>query len=276
MVKKLLLAILILPLLAIGSEEVLQLRCIPSPNLLKNADFSKLNPKGYPESWVFDNCSKSPLFKSRIIRDQECNYLEIDTDWQKFGYWLQKVAVQEGTSYYVSVEVQSNAPSPAIWLRSIAGKNSSGKSLGNLESVTKAYLYHSKERKEVLKDFIDEQLIRTLDFNNWNRIGREIKIPEKRLMKSMDVRIGICGGDAGTARFRNPVFRKAEATLEITVTGKKWNSVTVKGAKPEVVKLDPAKAEQIVSVILPVACRIYNVELAGANGKKVIREVTNE
>ena len=276
MVKKLLLAILLLPLLAIGSEKILQLQCIPSPNLLENANFSKITPQRHPIAWKFDNCSKSPLFKSRVISMPKYNYLEIDTDWQKFGYYLQKVSIKENVSYYVSVDVQSNNPVPAIWLRCLAGKNASGKSLGNLEYVIKAYLYHSQERKEVLKDFIDEKLISTLDDKSWNRICKEVKIPPKRQMNSMDVRIGICGGNAGSARYRNPVFRRAESTLKITIKGKNWNKVTIKGAKPEVVKLNPQKDNQVVSVKLPVACRIYKVVLAGANGKKVFGKVTNE
>ena len=101
--KKLFLLVCLLPLVSSGSEDVLQLRCIPSPNLLKNVQFSKIDSKGRPESWSFDNCSKSPHFKSRIYRSSNVNVLEIYTEWQKFGYWLQKVAVQEGI--YVSQRI---------------------------------------------------------------------------------------------------------------------------------------------------------------------------
>ena len=274
--KKLFLLVWLLPLLSYGGENALQLRCIPSPNLLKNVQFRKIDPRGRPESWVFDNCSKSPHFKSRFFQDSGANVLEIYTPWQKFGYYLQKVAVQEGVSYYASVDVQSDNPVPAIWLRCLGGKNSDGKSSGKLEYVIKAYLYHSEERKEVLKDFIDEKLISTLSADAWNRIGKEIQIPEKKQMKSLDFRIGICGGNAGKVRLSNPVFRKAEAVLEIKVSGKNWHSLTVNGARPSFKKLDPAKDMQIVSVKMPHAGRIYKVKLTGVNGRIVIREITNE
>jgi len=276
MCKKLLLLVWLLPFVSFGGTDVLQLRCIPSPNLLKNVQFSKIDSKGRPESWVFDNCSKSPHFKSRIFRDSGVDVLEIDTPWQKFGYYLQKVAVQEGVSYYASVDVQSDNPVPAIWLRCMGKKNADGKVAEKLEYVIKAYLYHSEERKEVLKDFIDEKLISTLSADAWSRIGKEIQIPEKKQMKSLDFRIGICGGNAGKVRLSNPVFRKAEAVLEIKVSGKNWHSLTVKGARPSFKKLDSAKDMQLVSVKMPHAGRIYKVELKGVDGRIVTREVTNE
>ena len=270
MIQKILFAALFLPLILSGGESVLQLRCIPSPNLLKNADFSRINEKGKPDSWTFDNCSRSPLFKSRIEKHSEGNYLTLASDWQKFGYWLQKVAIKEGVSYLASVEVQSEAPTPAMWLRCLS-ENGSGK----VEYVVRSYLYHSQERKTLLKDFIDEKLINTLDSGTWNRIGKEVRIPRKSSMRIFDVRIGICGGNAGIARFRNPVFRESKATLQITVSGKNWALLTIKGAKPSTVKLDPEKSKQTVSVILPNARRIYRVELSG-KGRIVSKEVTNE
>ena len=268
--RKLLLTVLLLPLFVI-SGEILQLQCIPSPNLLKNANFKGINEKKEPVAWTFDNCSKSPLFKSQITRHPEGNYLSVSTDWQKFGYWLQKVAIRDGTSYLASVEVQSDAPTPAMWLKCQAKNDKSKK----VEYVVKTYLYHSQERKDLLKDFIDEKLINTLDSQTWNRIGKEIRIPRNSSMNTFDVRIGICGGNAGIARFRNPVFRESKATLKITVHGKNWNSVTIRDAKPETVKLDPAKNKQCVSVVLPSARRIYKVELSG-NDQKISREVTND
>ena len=99
---------------------------------------------------------------------------------------------------------------------------------------------------------------------------------QKKQMKSLDFRIGICGGNAGKVRLSNPVFRKAEAVLEIKVSGKNWHSLTVKGARPSFKKLDPAKDIQLVSVKMPFACRIYKVELKGVDGRIVTREVTNE
>ena len=94
--KKLFLLVWLLPLISYCGENALQLRCIPSPNLLKNVQFRKIDSGGRPESWVFDNCSKSPYFKSRFFQDSGADVLEIYTPWQKFGYYLQKVAVQEG------------------------------------------------------------------------------------------------------------------------------------------------------------------------------------
>ena len=210
--RKLLLTVLLLPLFVI-SGEILQLQFIPSPNLLKNANFKGINEKKEPVAWTFDNCSKSPLFKSQITRHPDGNYLSINTDWQKFGYWLQKVAIRDGTSYLASVEVQSDAPTPAMWLMCQAKNNKTQK----VDYVVKTYLYHSQERKDLLKDFIDSNLINTLDSKSWNRIGKEIRIPRNNSMNTFDVRIGICGGNAGIARFRNPVFRKSEATLQIII-----------------------------------------------------------
>ena len=86
-IKSLLFSIL-LPLAVIGNETALELRCIPSPNLVRNADFSMLNAKGLPQGWYFDNCSKSPEFKTQIIKHADGNYMAIDSAWIKFGYWL--------------------------------------------------------------------------------------------------------------------------------------------------------------------------------------------
>ena len=271
-----LLAVLALPLMAAGGEEALQLRCIPPANLVGNADFRKIDRQGHPEEWRFDNCSRSPLFKSRVVSRPEGNCLAVDTDWQKFGYWLQSIPVEGGVTYYASVEVQSDAPSPALWVRCESAKKIPGKNPRSLEFIVSPRLHHSDEMKEALKDFIEEKLIRTLSPVKWNRIGKAIKIPANRGMCTLEMRIGIYGGNTGQARFRAPVLRKAESVLEAKVSGEGWTRLKVRGAKPGSVKLDPEKTEQTVSVVMPAARRIYRAELFGANGKKVIREAINE
>jgi len=276
MKKRSLLAVLVLPLMVMGEEKPLQLRCIPPANLVRNADFKKTDSRGRPEGWRFDNCSRSPLFSSRIVTHPEGSWLAVNTDWQKFGYWLQSIPVKEGVTYYVSVEVQSDAPAPALWVRCKADKKTSGKKSRDIEYVLSARLHHSDEMKEVLKDFIEEKLIRTLSPVTWNRIGKEIKIPANRGTHTLEMRIGIFGGDAGQARFRNPVLREAGSVLEAKISGPGWTLLKVRGAKPGAVKLDPAKTEQTVSVVMPAARRIYTAELFGANGKKVTAEAINE
>ena len=89
-----------LPLLLLADDgEVMKLRCIKSPNLVRNADFSQINEHGLPREWSFDNCSRSPHFKSQVIRQETGNYLAVNTEWIKFGYWVQNIPVKEGVSY---------------------------------------------------------------------------------------------------------------------------------------------------------------------------------
>ena len=267
---------LVLSLLAVGGETALELRCIPSPNLVRNAGFAKVDPAGHPENWRFDNCSRSPRFSSRVVSRPDGNWLAVDADWQKFGYWLQSVPVEEGVSYLASVEVQSDAPAPALWVRCEAGEKTSAKTPGKIEYIVSPRLHHGDEMKKALKDFIEEKLIRTLSPVNWNRIGKAIKIPENRGMHTLEMRIGIYGGNAGQARFRAPILRKAESVLEAKISGNGWTLLKVRGAKPESVKLDPEKTEQTVSVVLPAARRIYRAELSGRDGKKCSGETINE
>ena len=275
MIKQTLLYTFLLPLLLFGNEDILQLELIPSKNLLKNFNFVTVKSINTPAFWPFDNCSKSPSFKTEIKKHHQGNYLSIYSDWQKFGYHHQKVAVTPGVSYHASVEVQSAGPTPALWLKSINSKINKSKSRPEIEFIAKANLYHSDEMKEALKDFVDEKLIRTLNTTTWNKIGKAIKIPKTTNVTYIDVNIGILGGDAGFANFKNPVFRESKATLKITFKGKNHQKLIIKGAKPESIKLDTNKNLQTVFTELPIARRIYTVELY-SDGKRITKEVINE
>ncbi|MBO4490608.1 MAG: hypothetical protein J5944_04520 [Lentisphaeria bacterium] len=87
-----------LPLLVAGGEEPMSFRFRPSENLVKNADFGSLNEKGLPADWTFDNCSKSPEFRTKVVGEGAERYLEVTTVWEKFGYWLQKVPLKAGAT----------------------------------------------------------------------------------------------------------------------------------------------------------------------------------
>ena len=267
---------LLLPLCCFGGEEGLNLRLIPSANLLRNTDFRQLDENRLPVGWSFDNCSKSPEFKSRVTGAREGNFLAVDAGWIQFGYWLQMVPVREGVSYYVSCEVQSDAPTPALWIQCDAKKTSSKKSPGKLRYIISRSLRHGDDMRTVLRDFVDEELVNNLSPVHWNRLDAEVIIPLDRGIEKCAVRIGIYGGDAGQARFRDPVFREAKAELKAEILGTNWTELRIPGAKPEKVKLDPAAGKQEVSFVLPKAPYTYRVELRGPAGRSIMKEISNE
>ena len=267
---------LALPLIVFSGEEVLTFRIIPSPNLVKNADFSQINENGHPAGWRFDNCSKSPHFKSQVVKHPGGNYLAVNSEWNKFGYWLQFVPVKEGEAYVVSCEVQSDAPNPAVWLLNQVKKASKKKSPGKVQYIITRSLRQGDELKEILSDFVDEKLIINLSPVRWNSISSVIFVPLDLGINRCAMRVGIYGGNAGQARFRNPVFREAKSELEAEIRGAGWKSLRIKGAKPESIKLDPAQETQKVSFVLPKALFVYKAELTGSNGREIHREVANE
>ena len=267
----------VLPLVRLsGGEEALKLRLVPSPNLLRNAGFIQVDGDGLPMEWTFDNCSKSPRFRSQVVRHPDGNCLAVDSEWIKFGYWLQMVPVKEGVSYLASCEIQSDGPTPALWIRCDAKKTSSKKSPGKLSYVIARALRYGDELKETLRDFVDEDLIINLSPVHWNRLDAEVIIPLDRGIEKCAVRIGIYGGDAGQARFRDPVFREAKAELKAEILGTNWTELRIPGAKPEKVKLDPAAGKQEVSFVLPKAPYTYRVELRGPAGRSIMKEISNE
>ena len=268
---------LTMPLLLLADEcEVMKLRCIKSPNLVRNADFSQINEHGLPREWSFDNCSKSPYFKSQVIRQETANYLAINTAWKKYGYWLQNIPVKEGVSYYVACEVQSDNPSTGLWLRCKTEKKAVGKPPGRAEHLIFRHAWMGDDMREQLKDFIDEDLFVSMSAKKWVSLGKEIVIPSGFGIRLCAMRIGIYGGKAGQARFRNPVFREAQSRLEVDIFGTGWTLLRVSGAKPESVKLTPAAKKQTISVVLPKAKCIYKVELCDQKGGKTTKEVSNE
>lgn len=265
-----------LMLAAAGEEEALKLRCVSSPNLVRNADFSQRNESGLPLEWVFDNCSKSPEFRTEIVQKNDGNILAVNSVWEKFGYWLQNVPVQEGKSYYVSCDVQSDAPNVALWLKYQATKKPEKKTQARLSHVFSRTLRYGDDMKSILRDFVDENLLITLSPVNWSRLDAEVVIPEDYGIGTCEFRVGVWGGNAGEARYRNPVFRESAARLEADISGKGWTSLTVKGANPEAVELDPEKDRQSVSVVLPKVLKVYEVKLSGRDGNGITREFVNE
>ena len=269
-------AALSLMLCAKGGE-VVKLRCIQSPNLVRNADFKQITGNDLPGEWAFDNCSKSPHFKSKVVRRDNGNYLAVNTEWIKFGYWFQNIPVKEGVSYYVGCEVQSDAPSVAVWLQCRVEKKSGKKKPS--DRTSHLFFRHAcmgDDMREQLKDFVDEELIVSLSSNNWMRLNKEIVIPVGLGIRTCIMRMGIYGGGAGQARYRNPVFRESKSRLEAEISGTGWTQLRIPGAKPDSVKLNPASKQQTVSVILPAAMRVYKAELIHQNGSKVTKEVSNE
>ena len=259
-----------------NGEDVLKLRCIPSPNLARNGDFAQADGNGHPSGWDFDNCTKSPSFRTRVHNHPAGNYLAVDMDWHQFGYWRQYVAVKEGVAYCVSCDVQSDGPRTAVWIQCDTVKKPARKSPGRLRYIYARSVRNSDEMKEMLKDFIDEDLISSLSPVKWNRISGEVIIPLDCGIERCALRVGNYGGNAGQSRFRNLVFREAKAELKAEVLGSGWTELRVPGAKPESVKLDPTLEKQEVSLILPQAPHIYKVELLGSSGRSVKKEIVNE
>jgi hypothetical protein len=257
-------------------DESLVMEVIPSANLVKNNGFSQLNTKKLPLNWYFDNCSKSPHFRTTVVNNPSGNYLAVNTAWNNFGYWLQNIPVKEGVYYFVSCDVQSDNPAVALWLMANVKKSSKKKSLGKVRYFISMATRHGKERKEMLKDFFDEKLIPSLSANQWYSICEEVIFPKDRGIDKCAFRFGIYAGYAGQGRFRNPVFREAKATLKVKVKGENFKELFIKGAHPEKVKLDSTKSTQEISFVLPRAKWVYQVVLTNTLGKKVIKEVTNE
>ena len=266
----------VLPLVPLFGQESLKLRIVPSPNLIKNAEFIHVDGDGLPGEWTFDNCSKSQYFRSQVVRHSDGSFLAVDSEWIKFGYWLQTIPVKEGGSYYASCEVQSDGPTPAIWIQCNATKKSTKKSPGKLRYLIARALRYGDELRETLRDFVDEDLIINLSPVRWNRLDSEVIIPTDRGIERCTLRVGIYGGDAGQARFRNPVFREAKAELKAEIFGTGWTELRVSGAKPERVKLDSASGKQDILLVLPQAPRVYRAELLGPTGRKVVKEISNE
>ena len=271
-------AYLALPLmLCADGEEVMKLHCIQSANLIRNADFKQITGNGLPREWTFDNCSKSPHFKSKVVHGKNGNYLAVNTEWIKFGYWVQNIPVKEGVSYYVGCEVQSDAPSVAVWLQCRVEKR--GVKKKPADRTSHLFFRHAcmgDDMREQLKDYVDEELIVSMSAKNWTRLNKEIVIPTGLGIRVCTLRMGIYGGGAGQARYRNPVFRESQSRLEVEISGSGWTRLSIPGAKPDSVKLDSSAKQQTISVILPVALRVYKVDLINQNGSKVTKEVSNE
>ena len=130
--------------------------------------------------------------------------------------------------------------------------------------------------RDLLKDFVNEELVIGLYPDRWSRLDAEIAIPVGKGIAVCAMRIGVYGGKAGQARFRKPIFREARSVLKADISGTGWTELRVVGAVPETVKLEPNKKLQSTSVVLPKALCLYKVELIGTGIRKVIREVAND
>ena len=259
-------------ILPAGDEEALKLRLIPSPNLIRNTGFCQFDGKGHLAGWSFDNCSKSPYFSSELLFRDGGSCLGINAEWKKFGYWLQTIPVREGVTYHVGVDVQSDGPGAALWLQLPAQK----KGKGQTEFLIYRHVNVGDEMREMLKDFVEEELIVSMSSVNWVRLDSLISVPVDRGITSCSLRVGVYGGNAGQIRYRNPFLREARSKLEIEVAGTGWTRLRVAGGMPETAALDPAKALQTVTVILPKAKYSYKVELSDGEGVRMTKEVSNE
>ena len=261
--------------LAAGEGDALKLRLIPSPNLVRNADFRELNEKGLPKEWHFDNCSRSPYFKSEVIQKEDGNCLAVNTEWKKFGYWLQDIPVQEGITYRAGVEVQSDDPTPGLWLM-LQRKPDAAAWKGRTEFLSFRSTIMGDEMREALRDFVDEDLLVCMSATRWLLLDTAVPVPAGSGISACAMRVGIYGGNAGQARFRNPFFRAEQPTLEAEITGSGWTQLHVAGAVPETVKLDPAKAQQVVTVLLPKGKSIYKAELSDRECVRETKEICHE
>ena len=130
--------------------------------------------------------------------------------------------------------------------------------------------------REMLKDFVEEELIVSMSAKNWVRLDSQITVPVDRGITSCALRVGVYGGNAGQIRYRNPFLKEAPSKLEIEVAGPGWTRLRVAGGRPETAELDPAKGHQSVTVILPKAKCTYKVELSDGEGVRMTKEVSNE
>jgi len=257
------------PVLPAGEAEALKLRLIPSPNLIRNTGFCQFDGKGHLAGWSFDNCSKSPYFSSELLFRDGGSCLGINAEWKKFGYWLQTIPVREGVTYRAGVEVQSDNPTPGLWLI-LQRKPDAPAWKGRTEFLVFRSAIMGDEMRETLRDFVDEDLIVSMSATRWFPLDTAVPVPAGSGISSCAVRVGIYGGNAGQARFRNPFFRAEQPTLEAEITGSGWTQLRVTGAVPENVALDPAEDRQVVSVLLPKGKHVYKAELSDREG--VIRE----
>ena len=263
-------ALLALPLLLAGGEETISFRFRPSENLVKNADFGKLNEKGLPADWTFDNCSNSPKFRTEVIGQGTERFLEVTTAWEEFGYWLQKVPLKAGATYCASCEYQVDGPSAGLWLQ---GETEKGHKIKSVNSVPSRF---GDTLAEELRDFIPERYVFYVGPDRWSRMDKEFSLPADKGDGVCQLRIGVYGGFAGTVRMRHPAIRKAECGLDVRIAGQGWTELRIPGASPASVKLDPGAKEQTVSVVLPSICRVYGAELISQSGSKVSKEVFHE
>jgi len=260
-----------LMLAAAGEEtDALSFRFIPSANLIKNSDFGQLNEEKLPADWTFDNCSKSPAFRTKVAGEGAERYLEVTTVWEKFGYWLQSVPLKAGATYCASCEYQVDGPNGGLWLQ---GETEKGHKIKSVNSIPSRF---GDTLAEELRDFIPERYILHVGPDRWCRMDKEFSLPADKGDGVCQLRVGVYGGFAGTVRLRHPAIRKAECGLDVRIAGQGWTELRIPGAKPAVVKLDPGAKEQTVSVVLPSICRVYKAELTGQSGNKVSKEVFHE
>ncbi|MBO4490610.1 MAG: hypothetical protein J5944_04530 [Lentisphaeria bacterium] len=260
-----------LMLAAAGEEtDALSFRFIPSANLIKNSDFGQLNEEKLPSDWTFDNCSRSPVFRTIVSGEGADRFLEVTSAWSQFGYWLQKVPVQAGKTYYASCEYQTDGPCGGLWIQGETEKGHKFRSVNEISSRFGDLL------TEQMRDFVPERYIYRVGPDRWCRLEKEFTLPADKGDGVCQLRVGVYGGFAGYVRLRNPVLREAACGLEIRIAGQGWTELRVQGAKPEVMKLDPASSEQTVSTVLPGVCRYICAELTGLSGVKVSKEVYYE
>ena len=132
------------------------------------------------------------------------------------------------------------------------------------------------EMREELRDFVDEDLIVCMSATRWLMLDAAVPVPPGSGISSCAMRVGIYGGNAGQARFRNPFFRAEQPTLEAEIIGTGWKQLHVAGAVPENVTLDPAKEHQVVSVLLPKGKHVYKAELSDQEGVRETKEICHE
>ena len=251
----------------------LEIKKIPEPNLLKNANFIKIKNKVVPESWIFIDYSKKPGFSFNFDR----GIFNLKTSGELYGYLIQpRVSVQEGKSYYAEVKVKLNSRA-LLWIMT-SQYDDKLSPLGEPKSSTKIYSIanpeHGTNLVNELKYFIKSDYLIPFSSTEWNYCKLEFTVPKGHKITQYDFKIGAYGGKDGWIKFKEPFFSLARQKFQLTLRGKNLTKLKIlhpNGKIEHLFSLDPNKNKNHFNITLNSRITRYFAEIIDSAGKSYRR-----